>query len=191
MGCAGADAGPWPVDHRLVAYPAAMPLTEDFIRQNEWATLTLVEACRELTDEHLDDSSTTGVYGSIRATFHHIVSAEGGYATLLGHEPEGRLRSRDPWPGFDGLADQVRKAADSLVAATFEDHDRRIPLGDGWEVEASVVLIQAVHHGTDHRSQICTILTDLGVEPPEIDSWSWSEADGRAQEIDEERPSEG
>jgi uncharacterized damage-inducible protein DinB len=31
-----------------------------------------------------------------------------------------------------------------------------------------------VHHGTDHRSQVCTALTRLGVEPPEIDVWAWA-----------------
>ena len=35
-------------------------------------------------------------------------------------------------------------------------------------------LAQALHHGTDHRSQICTALTTLGVEPPEIDVWAFA-----------------
>jgi uncharacterized damage-inducible protein DinB len=42
-----------------------------------------------------------------------------------------------------------------------------------------VRLAQALHHGTDHRSQICTALTSLGVEPPAIDVWDYGLANGR------------
>jgi hypothetical protein len=34
-------------------------------------------------------------------------------------------------------------------------------------------LAQALNHGTDHRSQICTALTTLGVEPPAVDVMSY------------------
>jgi uncharacterized damage-inducible protein DinB len=44
-------------------------------------------------------------------------------------------------------------------------------------------LAQALHHGTDHRSQICTTLTTLGVEPPSIDVWDFGARDGRVIEI--------
>ncbi len=46
-----------------------------------------------------------------------------------------------------------------------------------------VRLAQALHHGTDHRSQICTGLTTLGVEPPAIDVWDFAEQDGRLFEV--------
>ena len=38
-----------------------------------------------------------------------------------------------------------------------------------------------IQHGTDHRSQVCTALTSLGVEPPEIDLWDYGEATGRTR----------
>ena len=44
-------------------------------------------------------------------------------------------------------------------------------------------LAQALHHGTDHRSQICTALTTLGVEPPRIDVWDFGRQDGRVVEF--------
>ena len=44
-------------------------------------------------------------------------------------------------------------------------------------------LAQALHHGTDHRSQICTGLTRMGIEPPEIDVWAFAEQDGRLAEV--------
>jgi hypothetical protein len=38
---------------------------------------------------------------------------------------------------------------------------------------------KVVHHGTDHRSQVCTALTSLGVEPPDIDVWAYAREFGR------------
>jgi uncharacterized damage-inducible protein DinB len=56
---------------------------------------------------------------------------------------------------------------------------------DGSESHApmSIRLAQALHHGTDHRSQVCTALTTLGVEPPEIDVWDFALQDGRLVEV--------
>ena len=52
---------------------------------------------------------------------------------------------------------------------------------EGFEQDSAtgVVLAQAIHHGTDHRSQICTALSALGIEPPEIDVWAYGLATGR------------
>ena len=151
-----------------------MSLAADFFTQNEWASLVLIEACRDLDDGQLD-ATISGTYGSIRDTFRHIVSSEGSYAADLGHEPSPRLHSGDPWPGFDALAEMVSAAADSLRAATGDETDRTLRVGSTsqYDVEATIVLIQAFHHSTDHRSQICTILTSLGVEPPDWSSWRW------------------
>jgi uncharacterized damage-inducible protein DinB len=38
-----------------------------------------------------------------------------------------------------------------------------------------------IHHGTDHRSQICTALTVLGIEPPAIDVWDYGDTVGRTE----------
>ena len=56
---------------------------------------------------------------------------------------------------------------------------------DGSETHAplGIRLAQALHHGSDHRSQICTVLTTLGVEPPAIDVWDFGEQDGRVVEV--------
>jgi uncharacterized damage-inducible protein DinB len=56
---------------------------------------------------------------------------------------------------------------------------------DGSETHAplGIRLAQAIHHGTDHRSQVCTALTSLGMEPPFIDVWDFGDATGRTKEI--------
>jgi uncharacterized damage-inducible protein DinB len=56
---------------------------------------------------------------------------------------------------------------------------------DGYEREApiGIRLAQALHHGTDHRSQICTALTTLGVQPPLIDVWDFGLQEGRIVDV--------
>jgi uncharacterized damage-inducible protein DinB len=60
-----------------------------------------------------------------------------------------------------------------------------VELDDGWEVHSPVGLrlAQVVHHGTDHRSQVCTALTSLGLTPPEIDLWAFARASGRERAV--------
>ena len=60
---------------------------------------------------------------------------------------------------------------------------RHRPDGSSTEAPVGIRLAQALHHGTDHRSQICTALTTLGVEPPPIDVWDFGVGDGRVVDI--------
>jgi uncharacterized damage-inducible protein DinB len=153
-------------------------------RQNEWANLALLDLCRDLTDDQMD-TAVPGTFGSIRDTWLHIVGAEGSYATQLGHEPGHRLGRDAPWPGFDDLEQMIRSAADALVATAGDAPDRILTVGSErrYEVEAGVIMVQVFNHGTEHRSQICTILTTLGLQPPEYSGWEWGLADDRMRPV--------
>ena len=50
-----------------------------------------------------------------------------------------------------------------------------IDKSDGFQRWAPVGfrLAGVLDHGTDHRSQVCTALTSLGVEPPKIDVFNF------------------
>lgn len=155
-----------------------------YVRQNEYANLKIIDACRGLTDEQLD-ATAEGLFGSIRQTLGHIVSAETYYCHLLGQDVTVWDDDNDEWPDWDGLADLVKAASDGLVAASQEPHDRTVRSSSGkWDIEASVVITQAAHHGADHRSQINTILTHLGLEPVEFSSWAWGEDTGRLHPVE-------
>jgi uncharacterized damage-inducible protein DinB len=43
----------------------------------------------------------------------------------------------------------------------------------------SMLLIQAIHHGNDHRTQICSTLGALDLELPELDGWDFWAAQRR------------
>ena len=151
-------------------------LTSDFFRQNEWATRRLIEVCRGLDDEQLC-ATAVGTYGSIRDTLRHLVASEAGYAFRL--DPSiPRLTRDDPWPGFDALAEMVSANADAFVAGAPGARERAIRLDadtdQPYDADQAVILVQAFNHATEHRSQICTILTTLRIEPPDLSGWEWS-----------------
>jgi uncharacterized damage-inducible protein DinB len=77
----------------------------------------------------------------------------------------------------DGSAWSALLAKDPDPDAVLREVDEQ----DGYERDApiGIRLAQALHHGTDHRSQICTALTTLGVEPPAIDVWDFGRQEGR------------
>lgn len=45
-----------------------------------------------------------------------------------------------------------------------------------YEAPVIVVLIQAINHGIDHRSQMATLLSQQNIEPPDLDGWSYNDA---------------
>lgn len=156
----------------------------DFFRQNQWANVALIDACRGLTDEQLD-ATVEGVYGSIRGTLQHIVSSETSYANRLAPDSVDKLKWDDPWPGFDRLAElaQATGAAFVGVAGSVTDEPIRVGSKHEYDVEPVVILTQMFNHGTEHRSQVATILTTLGIEPPEMSGWEWGLAAGKMKKV--------
>lgn len=159
-------------------------LITDLYRQNEWANLETTRLCRDLSDAQLD-STAVGTYGSIRATLQHIVGGETGYAFRLGNTTTARIRGDDPWPGFDTITATFSAVVDTFITAA-RDSGKVIRVGsddEPYDVEASVILTQVLNHGAEHRSQIFSILTGLGIEPPELSGWEWGLAIGKMRAI--------
>lgn len=150
-----------------------------------WATVRLIDTCLPLDAERLG-SSVPGTYGSILDTMRHIVGADVSYLVAL---TGGRVAPIDE-ERMD-LA-QLRAAMErngpawDLVLAGDLDPDvivtRHRDDGSQSHAPLGIRLAQALHHGTDHRSQVCTALTALGIEPPEIDAWAFAWKDGRLSE---------
>lgn len=161
-------------------------ILSDAFAHHVWATVRLIDACRPLSESQLD-VAVPGTYGSILDTMRHLVGADASYLTVL---TDGRVPRID-----EDAMDLAELRAEmeghgpawSSFLASSPDPDRVVirRREDGSETHASVGirLAQAVHHGTDHRSQICTALTSLGIEPPGIDTWDFALADGRLVEI--------
>ena len=44
-------------------------------------------------------------------------------------------------------------------------------------------MVQAITHSTEHRTQISAIITQLGMEPPDMSGWKYMEEIGELQEF--------
>jgi len=161
------------------------PLLEDAFGHHVWATLRVIDACLTLGPEQLE-TAVPGTYGSILETVRHLVGADASYLFVM---------SRGSSPVIDedhmNLA-ELREATEAHGVAWAQllsqepDPDEVLTRhrDDGSETHApfSIRLAQALHHGTDHRSQICTALTTLDIAPPEIDVWDFGAQAGRVGE---------
>ena len=161
-------------------------LLDDAFGHHVWATLRVVDSCLALTPEQLG-APMPGIYGSILETMRHLVGADSRYLFVLSGERTPQI-DEDQLDLVQLRAVMVGHGAtwSGLLAGDINpDAVFARRRGDGSETHAPVGirLAQALHHGTDHRSQICTALTALGVEPPAIDVWDYGEQDGSVVEI--------
>ena len=47
--------------------------------------------------------------------------------------------------------------------------------GEEHKLRAVVPLLQAIHHAHEHRTQICTILSQSGIAPPDLPVWTYGD----------------
>ncbi|MEO5705143.1 MAG: DinB family protein [Candidatus Limnocylindrales bacterium] len=140
---------------------------------NRWANERLLEACRGLTPDQLA-ATVVGTYGDLGSTLAHIASGEAFYTLLLtGWKPSTAWQQDDPFPGIEPLLTVVRETGRRLAAAADSmAGDATIERDPGEMIAASVILVQAINHATEHRAHATTILTQLGIQPPAIDGWT-------------------
>jgi uncharacterized damage-inducible protein DinB len=157
------------------------PLADAF-DHHVWATLTVLDACTVLSDEQLA-APVPGTYGSMIDTIRHLVGADRWYLFTLTRGAVAEIEEKEMDIAALRAAMEPDAASWREVLAANPDPDEMFTLHreDGTKSHATwgVRLAQAVHHGTDHRSQLCTGLTALGVEPPSIDLWDWAFANNK------------
>jgi uncharacterized damage-inducible protein DinB len=122
------------------------------------------------------DATIPGAYGSIYETLHHIVTSEQSYFSRIS-TGQGRSRPKDAPPltmaemieslhtTGNGLIEWAPKVqADELVEVKWD-----IPR----DVPKTIILTQIINHATEHREQIKAILTELGIEPVDLQGWAY------------------
>lgn len=157
------------------------PLAE-MLRYNRWATLRLLEACRDLPGAALD-GRIGGVGSPVRELLVHVVGAQQTQALRTkGRQHEGELNRSSPWPGWDALIEAARSSADELVSiAETLDHDTPVVLpwqGKDFTFPKSFFLVHAVSHGVEHRTEIKVALSAEGIDTPDLDGWFYAESRG-------------
>lgn len=151
----------------------------DFFRYNLWANQRLLGACAQFSDAQLD-APMKGTFGSVREILMHLFTAEEGYSrhyNYTGPVPTPRLADITTFPGFDELRRRAVRSGNELIAVAERADLSQILYLDGGTYEAPVmtVLIQAVNHGIDHRSQIATLLSQQDIELPDLDGWAYND----------------
>lgn len=146
---------------------------------NNWANSQIIRACSALTDEQLDTTPQSATRGSIRRTLLHLVGSQVGYLSLLTLAPEARPTTR---PAFGELEEAARTSGEGLLALARDEASdpmrTQCQTTNGYLVAPWVVMLQAINHATEHREQIKSMLSSLGVTPPDIDGWTFGQATG-------------
>jgi uncharacterized damage-inducible protein DinB len=141
---------------------------------NNWANLQIIQACYSLSEEQLDAEPQTITKGSIRSTLQHLINSQEDYLSqLMGIEP--RFDWQTP-PNFDELRQAATNTGEGLIALTRDESSKSLQIKfekDGYSVEPWLVMVQAINHATEHREQIKSMLSNLGITPPRIDGWAY------------------
>ena len=157
----------------------------DAFRHNAWATRRLLVFCRALPPTQLE-ATVTGVYGDPVATLWHLVAAEANYCFRLSDQRPDWDWKGEPPPSLDEITTRAEEMAARWEAFLTEPFDAERALAYTWPdgtpygVPAGVVLAQALHHGNEHRGQINTVLTAIGLVPPDLDVWTFATDTHRA-----------
>jgi uncharacterized damage-inducible protein DinB len=170
----------------------ASPLLSDAFRHHVWATTRILDACAALDEEQLA-TTVPGTYGSIIDTVRHIVDGDVFYLNVLrGGVPEPFDKDASDIPTLRAVMEANDAAWQRIVAGDLDPAAVVVEYEEsGYETHAplGIRLAQALNHGTDHRSQVCTALTTLGIEPPAIEAWDLAREDGRFFTIESTRAS--
>ena len=146
---------------------------------NLWANTQLIKLCSQLIPDQLD-IEVEGVFGRIHPTLVHLIRAEGGYLN--------RLTGTRPWADdldwesmtINDLLEKAQLSGRQLAdIASKADPSVRHDVdfeGKPFYFFNWSVILQALYHGIEHRTQIKILLTQLGVEHPDLAAWDYMES---------------
>jgi uncharacterized damage-inducible protein DinB len=144
-----------------------------------WANLRLLECCASLTPAQLE-ATHVGAYDSIIEILRHITGGEQSYFSRISTGKQLQ-RPADQAPlTMAQMEESLRR-----TGAGFMEWAAKVQPGDTVEVDwdgtmrdvpKTILLTQVINHGTEHREQIKMILTQLGIEAPDLQGWAYFDA---------------
>jgi uncharacterized damage-inducible protein DinB len=161
----GVTAGTW-----------ADVLLSRFLGHSGWATHVLVEHCLGLGDEVLA-ATAAGTYGTLHETLTHLVDADADYLGWLTGGEAVPLEGAAVPDVLRRYAERTREGWRAYLEGA-PDHERMVTASNDRRAPAWVLVLQAVHHGNEHRTQACSILGAHGLSHPELDGWAYGTAEG-------------
>ena len=154
-----------------------MNLLRELFRYHAWASLQLIDNCRGQPPAALHEV-VAGTDRSILHTLAHVIGNEQWYLETLTGKPAAtpirqdeilslvdlQRRCESQSRRWEAALDQIAQLDVTLPA---DESRPETPHGQ------NLLALQAIQHGIDHRTQVCTALRVLGLEPPNIDGWSY------------------
>lgn len=141
------------------------------VDHNSWATLRLIAFCRALDPEQWK-LTAAGTLGSIERTLTHLVSSEQFYLRdLTGMDPPTWIETRIA--PLDELAARATENAARWLTYLESAPDLEESFVTAWRGKPKNVVrwgtfAQAIAHGIEHRTHVCTVLGANGIEPPDV-----------------------
>ncbi|MFJ3303898.1 DinB family protein [Streptomyces sp. NPDC086549] len=168
-----------------------MPAVSDLeiiFEHHIWATRTLIEHCQTLTPEQLA-LSMPGTYGAIVPTITHIIAEDQRLLErLTGERAEVSVTEDDTFTLEELLAVWNRQAERwRKVLAQGETLDVTLPARDPWPAVTGarpLVLLEAIQHGNDHRTHVCSVLGANGLPIEFLCGWAFWRSTGRVTPAD-------
>lgn len=141
-----------------------------------WANLCLVERCQTLTPDQLS-ATIPGAFGSIHATLEHIARSERSYFSRISTGQPYRTPADAPPMTLAEMADSLRETGGGLIewVHKVQADDTVVVDWDGTlrDVPKTILLTQVINHANEHREQVKAILTEIGIEPPDLQGWAY------------------
>jgi uncharacterized damage-inducible protein DinB len=157
------------------------PIVAEFLRYNCWANLKLIDTLCSLTAKQLDWTAA-GVYGSISDTLRHLVSSEANYHRRITGVVLPPPFDWEAQPEMTAIRAYAQQVGEALAAAAdrmqWTDTLERDWNDEEWEgypshFRAVGMLIQALHHANEHRTNITTILAQHGISDVYLSGWEY------------------
>jgi uncharacterized damage-inducible protein DinB len=136
-----------------------------------WATERLIRFCAGLAPDQ-QELTAAGTMGSVERTLTHLVSSEQFYLRDLTSEDPPRWIESRIVPVVE-LLDRTRENAERWRAYLVADRDPEEAFTTNWRGHDRRVVrwesvIQALMHGAEHRTHVCSVLGANGIEPPDV-----------------------
>lgn len=153
-------------------------IIDEMFKYNLWANTTMFDICSQLSHEQLQVEAE-GVYGRILPLLTHIVRGENAYIRHLTGNPIWGAEFDWDSQSLEDLKAMAQQTGNRLI----EIASNTVPTvehffeedGLKYRFESSTVVIQALYHGIEHRTQMKVLLTKIGVEHPEMAGWDFGE----------------
>jgi len=143
---------------------------------NQWSSQKILDAASNLTGEQFL-APASFPHGGIRSTLVHALFAEWIWRLRWeGTSPTYRLKAED-FPTFESLRTRFEEEDRLLIAfvenVTAERLNSRFQFNsiDGKPQERMLwqVMIHVINHGTQHKTEVAAMLTDLNHSPGDLD----------------------